>query len=81
MSNVWKEGDAFYMTETSRREHADGAITGTVMRFLGDPMKPSPACRVGSFRIEPNGEVKRGPAILKRAAREAHALFFVEEVC
>jgi hypothetical protein len=69
MSNVFKAGGAWYMAEISRREHADGAITGSISRFEGDP-RGAASCmarRAGTFRIEGNGEVKRGPALLKKA--------------
>jgi hypothetical protein len=39
------------------REQADGAITGSVWRMLPDGL----ARRVGSFRIDPDGTLVRGP--------------------
>lgn len=58
-----------YFWEISRKEHADGAITGTIYRMLpvaGDKHMCLPA---GSFRINGDGTVKRGPALLKAAVR------------
>lgn len=68
-SNVWEVNGTWYMYEVSRKEHNDGAITGLVSRFIGNPIgKPScMASKAGSFRIEGNGEVTRGPKILKEA--------------
>jgi hypothetical protein len=45
--------------EQSRTEHADGAITGKVFEFVGE----TSAVFVGSFRIEGNGDVTRGPKL------------------
>lgn len=51
-----KDG-ADYFFETSRREHDDGAITGTTWRVL-----PTGFVRkAGSFRIEGNGDIARFP--------------------
>ncbi len=49
------------------RENRDGAITGTIYRVTV-PSATSPrgnAKKSGSFRIEPNGEISRGPAFFK----------------
>lgn len=77
-SNVWKAGDCFYMLETSRTEHRDGAITGRVWRFVKgcDPRETeisNLALPKGSVRINPDGTIARGPALLKQASREALA--------
>lgn len=70
------DGERFFW-ELSNREHNDGAITGTVQRTLkvGEPLRGGAVvqpgqtyCRkVGSFRIEPDGAVKRAPKFLKSA--------------
>lgn len=77
-SNVYVDyeaGGREYFWELSRREHDDGAITGTVLLVLEKRPDGSSTCRkVGSFRIEPDGSVKRGPAMLKRAAKMAMGL-------
>ena len=75
MSNVWCAGGTWYMAETSRREHGDGAITGSIHRFANDPRGAAStmAYKAGTFRIEPDGSVKRGPALLKKAAELAAA--------
>jgi hypothetical protein len=65
------------MLEWSRTEHRDGAITGRVFRFdLGFDPKSREGGRarpMASVRINPDGTVARGPAILKQAARAALA--------
>ncbi len=67
-SNVWGDRRGWYMFEVSRVEHADGAITGAIVKFDGNPMRQesTPAKKVGSFRINPNGTVARAPGFLKR---------------
>ena len=63
-----KTGKCFF--ETSRTEHDDGAITGSIWRFL-----PDERCRrVGSFRVEGGGTVTRAPAWLRRCAPSASKL-------
>ena len=68
-SNVWGDRKGWYMFEASRVEHADGAITGTIMKFIGNPMGQDscPASRVGSFRINPDGTIAKAPLFLKDA--------------
>lgn len=64
-SNVFTVKGKKYMFETSRVEHSDGAITGQVLRFLDERyVRPS-----GSFRIEGDGTISRGPAFFKQALR------------
>jgi hypothetical protein len=60
-----------YFFEPSRREHTDGAITGQVLRH-----EPKPGATdgtgfgypVGSFRIEPTGQLSRAPRPLRDLA-------------
>lgn len=60
-SNTYKGRDgSMYFWETSRVEHSDGAITGTVYKMLPNDR----AKRVGSLRIEPCGLISRAPAAL-----------------
>lgn len=80
-SNVWKSGNDFYMDEHSGKEHDDGGITGTIMRFLPnmpdgsvDITKPGTCVKVSTYRINGDGTVKRGPAFLKALAKEAATL-------
>lgn len=63
-SNQWREGeDEEFFFEASRREHSDGAITGSVFKML-----PGNRCRkVSTFRIDGDGTVSRAPKYLKRA--------------
>jgi hypothetical protein len=57
-------GDVKYFWETSHREYGDGAITGTIWKFL-----PNGFCRrSGTFRIEGDGTITRAPKWLKDAA-------------
>lgn len=67
-SNVWGESRGWYMFDASRVEHDDGAITGTILRFDGDPCgrESCPASVVGSFRINPDGSVARAPSFLRK---------------
>lgn len=69
-SNQYLVGDQKYFFETSRKEHGDGAITGQILKYLpdGEHVRKS-----GSFRIEGNGTISRGPAIFK-----AIKILFVE---
>lgn len=68
-SNVWGDRMGWYMFEASRVEHADGAITGSIIKFDRAPLgtAPCPASRVGSFRINPDGSVARAPRFLRAA--------------
>ncbi len=51
------------------RENADGAVTGQVVRMIGD----GHAQRAGSFRIEPNGKVTRFPFVARQTMEHAEA--------
>lgn len=67
--NTWKYNGEMYFFERGR-ENSDGAITGTVFRFLEDGVHVRKA---GSVRIERNGAITRFSAIptrLKLHARE-----------
>lgn len=67
MSNTWEHNGVRYFFEISRTEHADGAITGSVCKFVGKDL-----CRKsGSIRIEGDGTITRAPAFLKNAAKAA----------
>lgn len=62
-SNVYEEKGTKFFFEVSRREYADGAITGSIYKFL-----PDERCRKsGSFRIEGDGTFTRGPKIFRDA--------------
>lgn len=61
-----------YFWEVSRREHDDGAITGTVYQHTG----PEHCRKAGSFRIDGDGTVSRYPTAWpftkpEKIAREA----------
>ena len=58
-SNTWEFRGVRYFYETGR-EQRDGAITGTVWRFLADD---SHVRRAGSVRIDPDGRLVRWPCI------------------
>ena len=69
-SNVFHTAKGSFMYETSRTEHSDGAITGSVSRITGAaPGGAIYARRSGSFRIEGDGKVSKAPAFLKKAAQ------------
>lgn len=68
-SNVWESGGKRYFWETSRREHADGAVTGSVWMFTD----ADHARRAGTFRIEGNGDARLPPtlkALMAKLPRE-----------
>ncbi len=54
-ANSYIKGKNTYMWEIGR-ENADGAITGTVSKFLPNGY----VIKSGTFRIEPNGKITRG---------------------
>ena len=68
--NVFRVGADEYFWEISRTEHDDGAITGTIVRVVEKRPDGSSTCRkVGTFRIDGDGTVKRAPKFLADAAR------------
>ena len=77
-SNTWKlaNGREFFY-EIGRREHDDGAITGTVIE-LGSPTGGADGARsghtVGSFRVDGDGKVVRCPAPFREALIEGARL-------
>lgn len=60
MQNVFHANGDKYMLEVGREKY-DGAICGTIWKFVGENIRKS-----GSLRIEPDGKISRGPAILKK---------------
>lgn len=70
-SNVFEAGGKRYFYEVSNTEHGDGAITGSIWKFLTHNPDGSGKCvKAGSFRINPNGSIARAPAFLKKAAKD-----------
>lgn len=64
--NVYLSAGDAYFYEVGR-ENSDGAVTGSVWRFLGRFDAPSSTCqRAGTFRVNPDGSVARWPVGLKR---------------
>lgn len=61
--NVFESNGDRYFFETSNVEHADGAITGEIWKFVGEDK----ARKTGTFRIDGYGKVIRGPKVLKDA--------------
>lgn len=60
--NVYLDRGVRHFFEPSRREHSDGAVTGSF--YLLAP--PGEHCvKKGTFRIEGNGRFSRGPKVLK----------------
>ena len=76
-SNVYTTPKGKYFFQVTRKEHYDGAITGTLMKYLPGTNLVKPG---GSFRIEGDGEVTRGPKILKSAAKNARTRTTVSSV-
>jgi hypothetical protein len=66
-SNVFvQDGEKFFF-EGSRKEHADGAITGSIFKMIGK----THARKVGSFRINGDGTVARAPKVLKDLSKSS----------
>jgi len=67
ITNVWKDAKGKYMFETSRREHDDGHITGTIWKFFTEEghVKKS-----GSLYINPDGTIRNAPKFLKDIPQE-----------
>lgn len=59
-SNCFVQNDKKYFYQIGK-ENRDGAITGTIWKFLED----GKAKKTGSFRIEPDGKVSLGPKFFK----------------
>jgi hypothetical protein len=68
--NTFDQNGRKYFWELSRREHDDGAITGTIFELT----MWNEARRVGSFRINGDGSVARAPRFLREAADEAASM-------
>lgn len=66
-SNVFVVNNVRHFYERSNKEHRDGAITGTIWRYLPDGEHVRKA---GSFRIEGDGTITRAPAVLKGFAKK-----------
>ena len=71
MSNVfcdWRNRMVFW---ERGKEHADGAMTGTVYRskLPNDPAGTNGVVRIGSFRIEPSGRIDRFPGLTAHEVR------------
>jgi len=76
--NKWTTKKGTYFFESSRTEHDDGAITGSIWKSLpaGTPYrgKTYPDERVtrsGTFRIEGDGTITRFPNLPKEVKAEA----------
>jgi hypothetical protein len=65
-ANVWQHNGDKYMWERGR-ENADGAITGTVYRFVNE----NEILPAGGFRIEQDGNITRFPGTSKMVKRES----------
>ena len=63
-------GESIGFFESSRTEHADGAITGSVWRYLPDGAHIR---RAGSFRIDGAGKVSRFPMVPAALLRQCEA--------
>lgn len=68
--NTWNDNGKQYFFETSRTEHSDGAITGTVYRVIERESGQSQCRKSSSFRINGDGTIARAPMFLKRAAEK-----------
>jgi len=68
--NVFDVGGHRYFWEMSRKEHSDGAITGTVWKYVDD----THVRKAGSFRISGAGVVERAPRFLKAVSPSVDVL-------
>ena len=69
--NTFEVNGQRYFFETSRTEHADGAITGTVHRMCSCAAASYEHTHdAGGFRINGDGSVARAPKWLKDLTRE-----------
>jgi hypothetical protein len=62
--NCWEDNGKSFFFEIGR-EQRDGAITGIILRIN----EQNYIKKSGSLRIEPDGQVSRGPAIFKKLNR------------
>lgn len=62
--NQWSVKGETYFFETTCADHEDGAICGSIWRFLPDEIHVR---RSGTFRINGNGTIARAPKFLKDA--------------
>jgi hypothetical protein len=64
VSNVFYADGRRYFYELDRQEHDDGGITGDIIESPGD----TDTCRkVGTFRIDGDGTLSRGPRLFHDA--------------
>jgi hypothetical protein len=71
VSFSWDAGGQRYFLDFTRKERKDWAVTGTVSREVPGSRTPDGcflARKVGSFRIEADGKITRGPQAMKAAA-------------
>ena len=82
MANVYVQKGKKYIFEQSRREHADGGITGGLVRVVSEDAFGNPVkCTVaGSFKISGDGTVLRGPKVLRDLVRKPSAQVTEAEV-
>jgi hypothetical protein len=55
--NVWTDKGNKFFFELSRKEHNDGAITGSIFKFVST----NHVLPAGSFRINADGSIKNFP--------------------
>jgi len=69
-SNTWRDDRGTKFFYEIGREHADGAITGSIMKFINSHQ----CIPAGNFRINPNGSVARFPHINKAMRKFANTM-------
>jgi hypothetical protein len=62
-SNAFHIGGKRYFYEVTRRDQPDGGVSGTLWLCVGEHH----AWKVGTFRIDGQGEVVRGPKLFRDA--------------
>ena len=68
IGNVYEVDGNRYTLDLSRKQHADGAMTGSVWRLLStnEETGVSTCEKAGSFRIDADGTVSRYPVGLRK---------------
>jgi hypothetical protein len=70
VSNKYTANGNTYILQLGKQQH-DDAITGKVLKVTGSYDEITQAVKVGSFRIERDGEVSKWPAGLRQLVEVA----------
>lgn len=61
--NYWIDANGFMVFFEVGRENRDGAMTGTVFRGTEPGRDGGPVKRLGTFRVDRDGQIKRFPGL------------------